>query len=201
MRTGAAAFDRQHRIQQQHALPRPRRQTTVTRLQMSVRAPARNGRIGHVGIDLLKDVQQRRRFFDARLHREAQAVRLIRTVIRILADDHDANVFERRQIERGEDLRTAWIDRLARFALLDAGTRAGCACTSCRTRRAARASMTRATPRDRKPRAPVTPARLAAACAGTAARRESTSSSSATSRADRCRRLRRPSAASRTRAR
>ncbi len=113
MRAGATTFDRQHRIQQQHALPCPRRQTTVARVRdVPFASPARDARVAMSSLISWKMLQQRRRLGDAGLHGKTQAVRLVRTVIRILTDDDHANVFDRRQIERGEDLGTARIDRL-----------------------------------------------------------------------------------------
>ena len=70
-------------------------------------------RDAEVALDLGEDVLQRRRHVDAGHHREAQPVRLVRAVIRILPEDHDLDRVERRRVERREDLRSGRIDDFA----------------------------------------------------------------------------------------
>src|SRR4051812_1497406 len=57
-----------------------------------------------VAAQLGVDVDERRRYGDAVLHREAQAVRLARPVVRVLTEEHHASGLERRQVQRSEDL-------------------------------------------------------------------------------------------------
>jgi hypothetical protein len=104
MGTGAAFLDREHGVQQQHALPRPRQQAAVVRT-----------RDADVALQFLEDVVQRRRHGNARLHGEAQPVRLSRTVVGILAEHHDLDVVERRGVERTEDARRRRKDARARL--------------------------------------------------------------------------------------
>ena len=107
VRAGAAFLDRQHGVEQQHALPRPRQQAAVV-----------GAGDAQVALDLLEDVVQRWRHRHAGQHRETQAVRLSRAVVRILAQDHHLHLVERRRIERREDLRPRRKDpRTGLFAL------------------------------------------------------------------------------------
>jgi hypothetical protein len=99
--------DRQHRVEQQHALSGPGRQVAV-----------RRRRLAEIVLQFSEDVDERRR---QRLHvrsdRKAEAVRLAFARIRILAENQHADVFQRREIERGEDVRLGREDRV-RLALL-----------------------------------------------------------------------------------
>src|SRR5688500_10538610 len=102
VRTGLAALDRQHRVQQQYALVCPGQQAAVV-----------GPRQAEVALDLLEDVLERGRYRHARQDREAQPVRLARPMVGILAEDHDLDLLERRGVQRGEDVRSRGIDDLA----------------------------------------------------------------------------------------
>ncbi|MCY1536697.1 hypothetical protein D9M68_721620 [compost metagenome] len=71
-----------------------------------------------VALEFLVDVLQRRRRRHARLHREAQAVGLARTVVGILADDDHFHLLQRRGVQRIEDQRSRREDHLAGGLLL-----------------------------------------------------------------------------------
>ena len=86
-------------VEQQHALRGPRFETSVSR---------RNA--AEVAAQLLEDVQQTRRNRDARVHRETQTVRLAGAGVRILAEDDDPRVGERRCVERVEHLIVRRVD-------------------------------------------------------------------------------------------
>lgn len=58
----------------------------------------------HVGGELLVHVLQRRRRRDALAHGEAEAVRLVVVVVRVLAEDHHAHRVQGREVERIEDV-------------------------------------------------------------------------------------------------
>gem|GEM_PF-184630 len=87
-------LDRQHRIEQQHTLPRPAFEVARARR-----------RDAEIALQFEKDVAQAWRHAHAIGHGERETVRLAGTVIRILAEDHDARGFELRQLERTERLR------------------------------------------------------------------------------------------------
>ena len=72
-----------------------------------------------VALQLLVNVDQARRGLNSIGDREAQAVRLPRPVIRILAEDHDADVPERRQVQRSKPVRALREDMLAALPLAD----------------------------------------------------------------------------------
>ena len=63
---------------------------------------------GHLDAEIVAqfgvDVDQRRWKLHAVLHREAQAMCLLRTVIRILTQQHDTGGFVRSQMQSGKDL-------------------------------------------------------------------------------------------------
>lgn len=60
---------------------------------------------------LLEDVAERWWSRDATAHRETQAMGLVRPVVRVLAEDHDAHVAIRREVQRGEHVVVGWIHR------------------------------------------------------------------------------------------
>src|SRR5690348_15504274 len=104
VRAWPALFHGQHGIQQQHAALRPWNEATVIR--------ARNS---EVALDFRKDVDQRWRRRHTGQYGKTQAVRLTGAVVRILAEDHDFHLVERRAVERVEDARPRRIDALARM--------------------------------------------------------------------------------------
>ncbi len=102
VRAGASALDGEHRIQQQHSTVRPRNQAAMS------------GRLDtEVALEFSVDVDQRRRHLDTRRHRETQALRLPRSVVGILPEDHHLDAVEGRAVERVEDQLRRWIDLLA----------------------------------------------------------------------------------------
>ena len=68
------------------------------------RLPWFGGGMPRSSLQLLVDVDQRRRQGDAVAHREAQPVGLPRAVVRVLAEDDDAGVGVRREVQGGEHL-------------------------------------------------------------------------------------------------
>ena len=82
----------QHRVEQEDAALRPRREVA-----------GRGPRQPEVGLQLRVDVLQGRWRADAGGNGEAEPHRLSGAVIGILAEDHHADVVERRQRERVED--------------------------------------------------------------------------------------------------
>jgi uracil-DNA glycosylase len=95
-----AFLDGQRIVEQQHALPRPV-------LEVAVHAP----RHPEVALELLVDVDQRRRHLHPVGHREAQPVRLPRPVVRVLPEDDDLDLIERGQLERAQPLAARRVDR------------------------------------------------------------------------------------------
>src|SRR4029450_9560203 len=79
MRGGAAHFDRQYAVQQQHALRRPMLEEAMPRWADA-----------EVALQLLEDVDEARRRADIGRHREAEAMRLALAMVGILAEDDDA---------------------------------------------------------------------------------------------------------------
>ena len=57
-----------------------------------------------VGLEFLDDVDERPRPIDAGAHRESQATRLARSVVRVLAQDHRTDLVGRRQAQSGEHI-------------------------------------------------------------------------------------------------
>jgi hypothetical protein len=106
MRRRLPRLDRQAIVEQQHALFGPMS-------EIAVRRP----RDAEVALHFLVDIDEARRGANPRLYRKAQAMRLLRPVIRILPQDDDADVARRRRVERGEPVARARIDRLALVAL------------------------------------------------------------------------------------
>ena len=98
-----ARLDGQRIVEQQHALPCPRAEVAV-----------RRARKAEIGFALLVDVHQAGRHLYARWHRKAQAHRLPRTVVRVLAEDHHLHPVERCQLERLQPHPARRVDRLAR---------------------------------------------------------------------------------------
>ena len=105
-------LNRQHGVEQQHALLRPAFEIARRARQL----------LAELGFDFLVDVAQARRHTHTLRHRERQPVRLrnlaaidgARAVIRVLAEDDDAHVVHRRQVQRTEHVGRE--DRLARRA-------------------------------------------------------------------------------------
>ena len=91
--------DRQHGVQQQHALLGPAVEV----------ARGGDGRSGVVG-DLLEDILQRRREGNAVRHREAEAVGLPGAVVGVLPDDDHLQTVERAFVESPEDVAAARVD-------------------------------------------------------------------------------------------
>lgn len=81
-------------VEEEDAAARPRLQVAVLG-----RDEAR-----YVGGELLVHVLQRGRRRDALAHGEAEAVRLVVVVVRVLAEDHHAHRVQRREVERIEDV-------------------------------------------------------------------------------------------------
>ena len=106
VRGRAAHLDGQHAVEQQHALARPMFEQAVAGprdAEVDSPAPCRCWR-GSAAGGRLGD-------------REAQAVRLARTVVRVLAEDHDADLVERSQVERPEPVATLWENPLSLLLL------------------------------------------------------------------------------------
>ncbi len=93
MRIGASAADGQNGIEEQNALPRPRRQIAVRR----------NG-TADIVMKLFVYVDKRRGGRRRTRNRKAQAVRLILAVIRILSQNDGFRFAMRRQLERVENI-------------------------------------------------------------------------------------------------
>ena len=91
VRRGLAHFDRQHAVEQEHALLRPMFEKAV-----ALRPDA------EVALQLLVDVDEARRRADPRLDREAQTMRLPLAVIGVLPEDHHAHLVERGEVKRPE---------------------------------------------------------------------------------------------------
>ncbi len=102
VRVRAAAFHRQHGVEQQHPLFSPALQVAVIRAFEA----------GNVGRQLFIHVHQRRRRRHAGAHREREAVRLIGPVIRILAEDDDLDVRQLGIAESVEHVLLRWINGL-----------------------------------------------------------------------------------------
>ena len=107
MGSSVGALDSEGGVQQQNALISPGLEATVVR-NIDVQ----------VAFQLFVDVDQRWRRRHTRLHREAQAMRLIRSVIRVLAKDDHFHVIQRRGVQRIEDQWPGRIDFLAGRVLL-----------------------------------------------------------------------------------
>lgn len=99
MTAGTPTTDREDDVEEEHAVPRPR-----------FEGPIPGNRSSEVGLQLSEDHAQRWRDLHAGPNRERQAVRLARTVVRVLPEDHGPHRSERGQAERGEDLAGRWID-------------------------------------------------------------------------------------------
>ena len=82
----------QRGVQQKHALVCPTGKVT-----------AFGYRNAQVVLNLLEDVLEGRRKCHPVVHREAQAVRLPRSVVRVLPDDHHLRLVERTKVEGIED--------------------------------------------------------------------------------------------------
>ena len=121
---GLTGAHRERRVEQQHALARPRLEVAVVGhvRRRGRRASSRwmltsDGGIGH-----------------ARAHREAQAVGLARAVVRVLAEDQHPRRRVRREVERGEHLVVGRVHGVP-ASLRRRRTAAAPASTACRTRR------------------------------------------------------------------
>ena len=93
---------RQHAVEQQYALPRPTFQKAVT-----------GRRDAEITKQFLVDIHQRRRRTHAWLDAERQTMRLSLAVVRILTENDDTNLVERRQVEGAKILRSLRKDLLA----------------------------------------------------------------------------------------
>ena len=98
----------QHRVEEQHALLRPRSQVAVVRNRRADVVP-----------QFFENILQRRRCRHPRLHREAEAVRLPRPVIRVLPEDDDLHCLVRRRMQRIENIVRSRVDRLRPVFLLE----------------------------------------------------------------------------------
>ena len=107
-RTTALGPDRQHGVQQQHALLGP-----------AVEVPACGNRCSGVVVHLLEDVLQRGWEGDAVADREAESVGLPGTVIGVLSDDDDLQLLERTFVEGPEDIASAGEDAAGGVLLAD----------------------------------------------------------------------------------
>ena len=85
--------DRQHRVEKKDALLRP-----------FCEIPMVGNRAAQIRIQILINIDQRRGNADPLVHRKTQTVRLSRSVIRILTEDHGADIFQRREGERIENI-------------------------------------------------------------------------------------------------
>ena len=68
---------------------------------------------------LLVDVDERGRQFDAGLDGEAESMRLARIVVGVLSQNHDLDLVERRTVERLEDEASWRIDDAVRIGVFD----------------------------------------------------------------------------------
>ena len=82
---------RQHRIEHQHPLLRP-----------AIKVSAHRNRHAQVVGNLLEDIAQRWRKVNPVIDRKTQAIRLTVTVIRILANNHNLQLFKRTLIKGSE---------------------------------------------------------------------------------------------------
>ena len=73
--------------------------------------------MAEIGFDLLEDVDQGRRGGDAGVDREAQAIRLMGAVIRILPQDDNLDLLERAIVESAENFRRGRKDAPRRIFL------------------------------------------------------------------------------------
>ena len=92
MRSGGSGAHGERGVEQEHTLVGPSAQT----------AGSGDG-YAEIGVQLLEDVLQRRRWGNAVAHGETESFGLSGTVIRILAEEHDFDVGERTTIEGGKD--------------------------------------------------------------------------------------------------
>ena len=97
---GLSLVDRHRRVQHQDALARPALEVAV----LGGLEP------WDVRRQLLVHVDQGGRRRGRRLHREAEAVGLAGADVGVLADQHDADLIEGRQVEGGEDLLDRRVD-------------------------------------------------------------------------------------------
>src|SRR4051794_11582860 len=108
VRGGAAHFDRQHAVEQQYPLVCPMLEKAMARLLYA-----------EVAFELLVNVDEARRGPDSGPHREAQSMCLALAVIGILAEDHDADVVDRCQVERSKPFARFGKYSLPRFTFED----------------------------------------------------------------------------------
>ena len=107
VRVGVGALDGHGGVEHQHALIGPALQVAVV------------GDVDvQVAFQLFIDIDQRRRCRHARLHREAQAMGLTRAVVRVLTEDDDFHLVQRRGVQRVENQWARRIDFLAGCPLL-----------------------------------------------------------------------------------
>lgn len=105
---GLVGPDGQDGIEKKHPLVGPVLQIAVA-----------GDRHAQVILDFFVHVAQRRRGYDALLHRKAQAVGLSRTVVRILSDDHHLDVVERGGVKGIENVLAGRVNGLASFLFGD----------------------------------------------------------------------------------
>ena len=99
VRTCLSGTYRQYRVEQQNSLFRPFGQTAVSRID-------KTDILRHFLINIL----QRRRNRYPHLHRKRQPVRLSRTMIRVLAENDDLDVFIRSQPQSIVNVHHRWIN-------------------------------------------------------------------------------------------
>ncbi len=91
----------QDRIEKQYSLLGPRFQISTLRNFSS-----------YIVADLFVNIYERWRRLHSIWHRKTQPMRLSFTMIRVLSQNHDLHLIERRQFKRIEDLPSCWIDHL-----------------------------------------------------------------------------------------
>ena len=100
MRVRLIFAHRQDCIEKKHTLLSPMPETTVIRHFAA-----------EIALKLLEDIDERRRWFYARLDRKTQSVCLTRAVIRVLSQDNDLHLIVRRIMHRIENIIHIGIDR------------------------------------------------------------------------------------------
>mgnify|MGYP006916595373 CR=1 FL=1 len=97
----------ERRVHEEHALVRPLGEI------------ARPGRVeAQVAFELLEDIFERRRFFNAFLHRKAQPVRLPRLVVGVLPQQHRLDLLKRREAEAVIEVVHIGVDDIVRILVL-----------------------------------------------------------------------------------
>src|SRR5258708_30312309 len=104
MAAGSPGFDAERCIEQEDALLGPvGKMTVIRRLDPEI------------VFQFDEDILETGRDFHARPHRKAKAVRLVRTVVRILAKDDHLDLVEGGVIERRKVFDAAWVDGFPRL--------------------------------------------------------------------------------------